>query len=137
MKFIVDNWMLFAVAIGSASMLFWPMVKDTVLGGGALSPNAAVQLINREKAVVIDVSEADEFAAGHIGGAKNIPVNEIEAKLAGAVKNKALPLVLVCSTGARAKRVEAAAKKLGFDNVQTMAGGLKAWKAANLPIEKS
>ncbi len=137
MKFIVDNWMLFAVAIGSASMLFWPMVKDTVLGGGALSPNAAVQLINREKAVVIDVSEADEFAAGHIGGAKNIPVNEIEAKLAGAVKNKALPLVLVCNTGARAKRVEAAAKKLGFGNVQTMAGGLKAWKAANLPIEKS
>jgi rhodanese-related sulfurtransferase len=48
-----------------------------------------------------------------------------------------LPLVLVCPTGARAKRVEAAAKKLGFDNVQIMAGGLKAWKAANLPIEKS
>jgi rhodanese-related sulfurtransferase len=137
MKFIVDNWMLFAVAIGSASMLFWPMVKDSVVGGGALSPDAAVQLINREKAVVIDVSEAEEFAAGHIGGAKNIPVNDIDAKLAGAVKNKALPLVLVCSTGARARRVEAAAKALGYGNVQTLAGGLKAWKAANLPIEKS
>jgi rhodanese-related sulfurtransferase len=137
MKFIVDNWMLFAVAIGSASMLFWPMVKESVAGGGALSPDAAVQLMNREKAVVIDVSEVEEFAAGHIGGAKNIPVNDIDAKLAGAVKNKALPLVLVCSTGARSKRVEAAAKKLGFDNVQTLAGGLKAWKAANLPIEKS
>jgi rhodanese-related sulfurtransferase len=137
MKFIVDNWMLLAVAFGSASMLFWPMVKDSVVGGGALSPDATVQLMNREKAVVIDVSEAEEFAAGHIGGAKNIPVNDIDAKLAGAVKNKALPLVLVCSTGARAKRVEAAAKKLGFANVQTMAGGLKAWKAANLPIEKS
>jgi rhodanese-related sulfurtransferase len=137
MKFIVDNWMLFAVAIGSASMLFWPMVKGSVIGGGALSPDAAVQLMNREKAVVIDVSEAEEFAAGHIGGAKNIPVNDIDAKLAGAVKNKALPLVLVCSTGARAKRVEAAAKALGYGNVQTLAGGLKAWKAANLPIEKS
>ena len=137
MKFIVDNWMLFAVAIGSASMLFWPMVKDSVVGGGALSPDAAVQLMNREKAVVIDVSEAEEFATGHIGGAKNIPVNDIDAKLAGAVKNKALPLVLVCSTGARAKRVEAAAKALGYGNVQTLAGGLKAWKAANLPIEKS
>jgi rhodanese-related sulfurtransferase len=137
MKFIVDNWMLFAVAMGSASMLFWPMVKDSVVGGGALSPDAAVQLMNREKAVVIDVSEAEEFAAGHIGGAKNVPVNDIDAKLAGAVKNKALPLVLVCSTGARAKRVEAAAKALGYGNVQTLAGGLKAWKAANLPIEKS
>jgi rhodanese-related sulfurtransferase len=137
MKFIVDNWMLFAVAIGSASMLFWPMLRGSVIGGGALSPDATVQLMNREKAVVIDVSEHEEFAAGHIGGAKNIPVNDIEAKLAGAVKNKALPLVLVCPTGARAKRVEATAKKLGFANVQTLAGGLKAWKAANLPIEKS
>jgi rhodanese-related sulfurtransferase len=137
MKFILDNWMLFAVAVGSASMLFWPLLRDSVAGGGALSPNAAVQLINREKAVVIDVSEADEFALGHIGGAKNIPVNEIDAKLAGAVKNKALPLVLVCSTGARARRVESAAKQLGYTHVQTLAGGLKAWKAENLPIEKA
>jgi rhodanese-related sulfurtransferase len=93
--------------------------------------------MNREKAVVIDVSEAEEFAAGHVGGAKNIPVNDIEAKLEGAVKNKALPLILVCSTGARAARVESVAKKLGFEKVQSLAGGLKAWKEANLPIEKA
>jgi rhodanese-related sulfurtransferase len=137
MKFVVDNWMLFVVALGSGGMLLWPLVKGSVMGGGALSPNAAVQLINREKAVVIDVSEKEEFATGHIGGAKNIPVSEIDTKLPGAVKNKALPLILVCPTGARAARVEAMAKKLGFDNVQTMAGGLKAWRAENLPIEKA
>jgi rhodanese-related sulfurtransferase len=137
MKFITDNWMLFVVAIGSGAMLMWPMVKNSVLGAGALSPNAAVQLINREKAVVIDVSEAEEFATGHVGGAKNIPVNDIDAKLDKAVKNKALPLILVCSTGARASRVQAAAKKLGFDNTHVLAGGLKAWRDANLPIEKA
>jgi rhodanese-related sulfurtransferase len=137
MKFIVDNWMLFVVALGSGGMLVWPLVKANVVGGGALSPSAAVQLMNREKAVVIDVSEAEEFAAGHVGGAKNIPVNDIEAKLEGAVKNKALPLILVCSTGARAARVESVAKKLGFEKVQSLAGGLKAWKEANLPIEKA
>ncbi len=137
MKFIVDNWMLFTVALGSGAMLFWPLVKDRVVGGGALSPNAAVQLMNRDKAVVIDVSEKEEFATGHIGGAKNIPVNEIDAKLPAAVKNKALPLILVCPTGARAGRVLAAAKKLGFDNAQALAGGLNAWKAQNLPVEKA
>jgi rhodanese-related sulfurtransferase len=137
MKFITDNWMLFMVAIGSGAMLMWPMVKGSVLGAGGLSPNAAVQLINREKAVVIDVSEADEFATGHVGGAKNIPVNEIDAKLDKAVKNKALPLILVCSTGARASRVQAAAKKIGFDNTHVLAGGLKAWREANLPVEKA
>ncbi|MGA8514164.1 MAG: rhodanese-like domain-containing protein [Burkholderiaceae bacterium] len=137
MKFIVDNWMLFTVAIGSASMLFWPMVKDSVTSSGALSPNAAVQLINREKAVVIDVSEVEEFAAGHIGGSKNIPVSDMDAKLASMVKNKALPLIMVCPKGARATRAQGMAKKLGFDNVQVLAGGLNAWKAANLPIEKA
>jgi rhodanese-related sulfurtransferase len=137
MKFIMDNWMLFAVAISSGAMLLWPTVKGNVMGGGALSTSAAVQLINREKAVVIDVSEADEFAAGHVSGAKNIPVNDIEAKLVTAVKNKALPLILVCTTGARASRVAAMAKKLGYDNTQVLAGGLKAWKEANLPIEKA
>ncbi len=137
MKFITDNWMLFVVAIGSGAMLMWPMVKGSVLGGGGLSPNAAVQLINREKAVVIDVSEVEEFANGHVGGAKNIPVNDIETRLDKAVKNKALPLILVCATGARASRVQAAAKKLGFDNTHVLAGGLKAWRDANLPVEKA
>ena len=136
MKFIVDNWMLFLVAVGSGAMLLWPTIKGSVIGGGALSTNAAVQLINREKAVVIDVSEAEEFAAGHIGGAKNVPVNQIDAKLENAVKNKALPLILVCTTGARASRAAATAKKLGYSNTQVLAGGLKAWKEANLPVEK-
>ena len=137
MKFIVDNWMLFSVAIGSGAMLLWPTFKGTVMGGGALTTSAAVQLMNREKAVVIDVSEAEEFAAGHIGGAKNVPVNDIDSKLENTVKNKALPLILVCSTGARANRAAAAAKKLGYANIQVLAGGFKAWKEANLPIEKA
>ena len=137
MKFIVDNYLLFLVAIGSGAMLLWPTIKGNVMGGGALSTSAAVQLINREKAVVIDVSEAEEFAAGHIGGAKNVPVNDMDAKLENAVKNKALPLILVCTTGARASRAAATAKKLGYSNTQVLAGGLKAWKEANLPVEKA
>jgi rhodanese-related sulfurtransferase len=53
------------------------------------------------------------------------------------VKNKAVPLVLVCATGGRANRALATAKKLGYDKAQVMAGGLKAWKDANLPVEKA
>lgn len=138
MKFLFDNWTLFLVAFTSGAMLLWPAIRSGALGGGgALAPNAAVQLMNREKAVVVDVSEAEEFATGHIGGAKNIPVNEIEAKLEAAVKNKALPLILICPNGARANRVAVVAKKLGYDKALAMAGGLNAWKAANLPLEKS
>ena len=102
-----------------------------------LNPAGAVQLINREKAVVIDVCDPGEFAAGHLGGAKNIPLAELETKLAGAVKNKTLPLILVCQSGARSGRAVAIAKKLGYDKAQSLGGGLASWKAASLPIEKA
>ncbi len=136
MKFLIDNWMVISVALVSGGMLLWPMLAGAA-GAGGLSANGAVQLINREKAVVVDVSEAEEFATGHIGGAKNVPVGQLEDKLATAVKNKGLPLVLVCPTGARANRAVATAKKLGYAQAQALAGGLKAWKEANLPLEKA
>ena len=135
MKFIIDNWYLIFVALASGGMLLWPVLKSA--SGGSLTPARAVQLINREKAVVIDVCEAEEFAAGHVTGAKNVPVSQLEERLPTVVKNKALPVVLVCASGARANRAVGIAKKLGYDNAQAMAGGLKAWREASLPVEKA
>jgi rhodanese-related sulfurtransferase len=134
-KFILDNWMLILVAFSSGAMLVWPAVQGATASG--LSSAQAVQLINRERAVVVDVSETEEFAAGHVGGAKNVPVGQLEQRLPEVVKNKGLPLILVCPTGARANRALAVAKKLGYDKAQVLAGGLKSWKDANLPIEKA
>ena len=134
MKFIVDNWMLISIAIVSGALLLWPVVQGAATSG--LNPAGVVQLINRDKAVVIDVCEPDEFAAGHIVGAKNIPLGQLETKLAGTVKNKSLPLVLVCQSGMRSGRAVAIAKKLGYEQAQSMGGGLAAWKTASLPVEK-
>lgn len=135
MKFIVDNWMLILIALSSGGMLAWPMVRGA--NAGSLTAQGAVQLINRERAVVVDVREPEEFAAGHVTGAKNVPLGQLEQKLTAAVKNKSLPLLLVCATGARANRAVATAKKLGYEQAQAVAGGLKGWKAANLPVEKA
>lgn len=135
MKFIVDNWMLILIALSSGGMLAWPMVRGA--NAGSLTAQGAVQLINRERAVVVDVREPEEFAAGHVTGAKNVPLGQLEQKLQSAVKNKSLPLLLVCATGARAQRAVATAKKLGYEQAQAVAGGLKSWKDANLPLEKA
>ena len=135
MNFIVDNWMLLAVALSSGAMLLWPAIQGATQAG--LTPAGAVQMINREKAVVVDVCETAEFVTGHVTGAKNVPLGQLEEKLTGAVKNKALPLILVCQTGARSGRALAIAKKLGYENVQSLGGGLGAWKSANLPLEKA
>ncbi|RYG12770.1 MAG: rhodanese-like domain-containing protein [Burkholderiales bacterium] len=135
MKFIIDNWMLISVAFASGAMLLWPVVQGAATTG--LTANEAVLLINREKAVVVDVCETEEYALGHVGGAKSVPLSQLETRLPEVVKNKALPLILVCATGARANRALATAKKLGYEKAQVLAGGLKNWKAANLPVEKA
>jgi len=134
-KFILDNWYLLLIALVSGSMLFYPMLKGA--GAGSLSTAQAIQLINREKAVVIDVCEPEEFAAGHVKGAKNVPLGQLEEKLPQTVKNKAVPVILVCAKGARAQRAVGVAKKLGFDNAQALSGGLTAWREASLPVEKA
>jgi rhodanese-related sulfurtransferase len=133
-KFIFDNWMLVSLALISGAMLLWPVLQGVSQSG--LSPALAVQLINREKAVVVDVCDAAEFANGHVGGAKNIPLGELEGKLAAAVKNKTVPLILVCQSGMRSGKAVLIARKLGYERAQSLGGGLAAWKAANLPLEK-
>ena len=99
-SYLADNWYWMVAAAASGGALLWLQLKEGV--GAGISPQEAVMLINREKAVVVDVCEASEFAAGHVGGARNIPLGDLEAKLAGAVKNKTVPLILVCASGARA-----------------------------------
>lgn len=135
MKFILDNWMMIAVALSSGLMLLWPAISRG--GPGAVTAEGAVQLINREKAVVVDICEASEFAAGHVVGAKNIPFSQLEEKLAATVKNKALPVLLVCHSGARSSRAVQIAKKLGYENARSLSGGMGAWRSANLPVEKA
>jgi rhodanese-related sulfurtransferase len=135
-NFLIENWMLISVALTSGGLLLWP-----VLAGGAragsVSPAEAVQLINREKAVVIDVGEPQEFAAGHVIGARNVPFGQLEDKLAGLVKNKTTPVIMVCPVGARAARAAGLARKLGFEQARAISGGLKAWRDASLPVEKA
>jgi rhodanese-related sulfurtransferase len=134
-KFFLDNWYLIVMALVSGGLLAWPRIRA---GGqaGAVSAAEAVQLINRERAVLIDVSEPAEYAAGHAGGSKNVPLAKLESG-GDLPKNKALPLVVVCATGSRATRAVATLRKLGFENSRALAGGLKAWREANLPVEKS
>ena len=135
MEFIAQNWMLFFIAIGSAFMLFLPQLQGAA--GGNLTASEAVLLINREKAVVIDVCEPTEYANAHIVGAKNIPLSRLEGQLAAMVKNKETPVILTCASGMRSRRALGIAKKLGYEKAQSLSGGLGAWRSANLPIEKA
>ena len=135
MNFLLENWLLIFVAVTSGVALLLPNLQN--LGAPSLSPTQAVLLMNREKAVVIDVCEPDEFARGHVIGSKNLPLGQLEEKLGQVVKNKSAQVIMVCQVGARSARAAATARKLGYGNAQSLSGGLRAWTAASMPTEKA
>ena len=94
-----------------------------------------MRLINREKAVLVDVSEPAEYAAGHAKGARHIPFGSLEGSK-DLPSNKSLPLVLMCATGARANRAAGLLRKAGYGKAVAVSGGLNAWREASLPVEK-
>lgn len=136
MSFFIENWYLFGLAAVSGGLLLWPMIKGGNTGGG-ISVTDAVNLINREKGLVIDVSEAAVFAAGHAPNARNVPLANIAAGVKGLPSNKGLPLIVVCPTGKQANQALTKLAELGYEKAQALAGGLAAWREANMPIEKS
>ncbi len=133
MSFLLDNWYWLAAAVVSGIALFVPGLGGSRAG---IAVQDAVRMINREKAVVIDVCSKDEHAAGHIAGARNIPLDQLDGAK-GLPTNKELPLVVVCASGSRSSRAAAQLAKLGHQNVHVLAGGMGAWREANLPVEKS
>ena len=135
LDFLLLNWHLVVAALVSGAILLWPTIKGAS-GGASVGTAEAVRLMNREKAVLIDVSEPAEFAAGHPGGARNVPLGQL-AGAKGLPSNKALPVVLVCASGMRSSRAVGILRKAGYDNVRSLAGGLSAWREAQLPVEKS
>lgn len=131
------HMMLFGTAVVTGGMLLWPLV-NRLLGAGAaqVGPTEAVQLINRRDALVLDVRDKAEFAAGHIPNARNIPLPELEGRLREIEKFKARPIVVSCQSGARSAGVCGLLRKNGFGEVFSLRGGIGGWVEASLPVEK-
>lgn len=135
LDFIKNNLMLIAAAAVSGTMLLWPYLRRGS-GGPWVSTLQATQLINREDALVLDVREVTEYAAGHMLGAKNVPLAAVEGRAGEFDKHKAKPVIVVCADGSRASKAAAALRAGGFANVVNLSGGLPAWQQAGLPVVK-
>ncbi len=131
------HMMLFGTAVVTGGMLVWPLVSRLIVGSapqvGALE---TVQLINRRDALVLDVRDKADFAAGHIPNARNIPLPELGGRLRELEKFKSRPIVINCRSGMGSAGVCGVLKKNGFNEVFTLRGGLNGWVEANLPVEK-
>jgi rhodanese-related sulfurtransferase len=88
--------------------------------------------------VLVDVREADEFAAGHLAGAVHISRGLLEFKFTAnpALQARDLKVVLYCKTSGRAALAANSLQEMGYLNVQSIAGGYDAWVGAGKPVVK-
>lgn len=136
MKFIMENIWWIGLMLGSGVMLLWPMLRGGASGATDVSPAEAVLLINRENALVLDVREEGEFAAGHIPDAKNIPLAKLTERANELRKYQQKPLLVNCQGGVRSANACGQLKKAGFTRIYNLRGGLTAWNEAKLPVAK-
>jgi rhodanese-related sulfurtransferase len=92
----------------------------------------------RDADVLVDVREADEYAAGHVPGAVHMSRGILEFKFSGnpALQSRDLKVVLYCKTSGRAAMSAVALQDMGYLNVRSIAGGFDAWAAAGKPVAK-
>ncbi|NNG24133.1 rhodanese-like domain-containing protein [Telluria aromaticivorans] len=133
MNFILDNIFVVAIAVVSGAALLWPALAPR---GKRASPLQATQMINRGKTVVLDVRSSEEFAAGHVRDAKNIPLSDLGNRIGELDKSKGRTLIVVCQNGARADKAVRLLAAAGFEDAHALEGGLTAWTAAGLPVTK-
>jgi len=91
-----------------------------------------------EADVLVDVREADEFAAGHLAGAMHVSRGLLEFKFTAnpVLQARDLKIVLYCKTSGRAALAASTLQEMGYQNVQSIAGGFDAWVGAGKPVVK-
>jgi len=136
LTFISNHWDLFTALIVIIALLFGSTFLDAMRGIKQVGPAETTQLINHEKAVVLDVREDKEFAGGHIINSLHIPMAKVKDRLSELEKHKNTPIVVSCRSGARSNSICGLLRKNGFENVSNLKGGLIAWQNASMPVKK-
>lgn len=133
MKFFIDNIWFVALLLVSGGALLFPTLQRR---GNKVSVLQATQLINQGKVILVDVREASEFAEGHVLDAKNIPLKDLDSRVAELEKWKAKFVIAICQSGVRSATATAKLQKAGFAEVYSLDGGLESWRAQGLPVIK-
>jgi rhodanese-related sulfurtransferase len=134
--FVIKNWYLF-VALGVVlGLLAVDPLRRIIYKLKYVSPMEAVNLINRENAVVVDIRDAAEFRTGHIVGALDIPYADLKTRAAELDKHKSRPIIVVDRNGQGAGKAAVVFRKRGLADVRVLAGGVAAWLRAQFPVEK-
>ena len=124
---------LLAVAAVIAVLIY--ELRERARSVGAVSPQDAVRLMN-QGAALLDVRASDEYAAGHIRGARSVPLERLTEGLESLKRYKDKPVIVYCERGSNASSAIRQMAQQGFGRVVNLRGGLNAWRAELLPVAR-
>lgn len=134
LEFVINHWLLSSLWV----VLLVLLVKvEGSRGGTAISTAQVTHLINKEDAKVIDIRTREEFRAGHLPDALNIPARDLQKRMSELDAYKDTPIILVCKTGTTAGASGSLMAKAGFTKLNKLRGGILEWQGSNLPLVKS
>lgn len=133
-EFIGNHPILSMAFVGLTAAIVINEVSRLRRGYKAISPAQLTLLMNRENALVVDVSAIADFEKGHILGSKHVAMSQLDPENKTLAKVRELPVAVVCRTGMTASNAAARLVKAGFKNVFLLEGGVQAWQAADLPL---
>lgn len=133
-QFTTNHWQLVLALVVILVTIFINELVSQKKRGNELSTSAAIEMINHENAVIIDLRDADAFRSGHIIDAIHAPSDDLGEKRMEKYKTK--PIILVCARGLQSAALATKLRAKGFTQPMVLAGGITAWQTADLPLIK-
>jgi rhodanese-related sulfurtransferase len=135
-EFAANHPFLVAAFVILLVLVFFNEMKIATQRFSSLTPASAVQLMNKEEVVLLDVREPSETAGGKIAKAIQIPLDGLKKRIGELEKHKDKTVLVYCKTGARSGPACKELSRHGFNKVYSLNGGLLAWQDAHLPLSK-
>ena len=135
-EFLGNHVMLALGLVGVTIALIVNEMSRFTRGYRAVSPAQLTALINRENALVVDVSASGDFEKGHVVGSRNVAMSQFDPENKQLAKARELPVAMICRNGTTSADAAKRLVKAGFKNVHWLDGGISAWQQANLPLAR-
>jgi len=129
-EFLAQQWLLATALLAAVVML---VLHEARKAGPSLSPQQAINLVNAQGGIFVDLRDAADFRKGHIVDAINIPALKLQERIAELEKYKTRPIVLVCKMGQQSGAASKQLKAANYSTVYKMTGGMMEWANLQLP----
>ena len=131
-----QNPMLSIIFVLLTLAIIYTEIARLLVGYKVVSPSQLTDLINKQSALLIDVSAIDDFEKGHIISAKHVAMSQFDPENKLLAKAKELPVAVVCRNGQKSAEAAKRLVKAGFSKVYWLNDGISSWTQADLPLSK-